>query len=92
MKTPEKLWKLVLEDLQVSISKASFNSFLLPLQITATKEIGDNRIIVEIVCPSTFHQQIIDRRYYAQLKDAIDRITEKAAKQNRLDRKPADDC
>ena len=75
----KKLWKLVLEDLQVTMTGASFTSFILPLNIKKITPVDDKRVLVDITCPNSFHQQMVEGRFYLQLKEVVDKITEKSA-------------
>jgi chromosomal replication initiator protein len=73
----KKLWKLVLEDIQVSLSEGNFATWIKPTNLEGVKEVGEDRLIVEISCPSSFNLQMIESRYYAQIKEALDKTTKK---------------
>ncbi|OGV97143.1 chromosomal replication initiator protein DnaA [Microgenomates group bacterium RBG_16_45_19] len=73
----KQMWKIVFEDLQVSMSSATFSSWIKPLSLQAMAAVGESRLIADIVCPSPFHINIVEQRYYAQIKDAFDRATDK---------------
>lgn len=73
----KQLWKIVFEDLQVSMSPATFSSWIRPLALKAISEVGETRLIADVACPSIFHINIVESRYYAQIKEAFDRATEK---------------
>ena len=47
----KKLWKLVLEDIQVSLSKGNFTTWIKPTNLEGIKAVGYSRLIVEISCP-----------------------------------------
>lgn len=73
----EGLWKSVSGELQVSMSEASYNSWIKPCFIKSLSKIDDERIIVEMATSSGFHLKTIDERYYGQIKKIIEKITEK---------------
>lgn len=73
---PDKLWKLVLEDLQVSLSQANFASWIKPLSYVQSKEVSGGRYLVDIDCPSSFHRSIIEKRFYGQISEALSRVLE----------------
>lgn len=72
-----RLWQLVLDDLQVSISRGIFSTWFKQTDLSRITEVDGGRQIAEIACPSSFHQQILETRYYAQIKEAFDRLTKK---------------
>jgi chromosomal replication initiator protein len=74
---PQRLWRRVLEDIEVSTSPAQFTSFLKTLQLTNVSEVGDGRMLADLDVISSFHRTIIEERYYGQLKEAFDRLTGK---------------
>ncbi len=72
----QKLWKLVLEDVQTTISKGAYSSWINTLSLAETTSVPPNRLIADLRCSSAFHQKIIEDRFYGQLKEAFDRISE----------------
>jgi chromosomal replication initiator protein len=72
----QKLWKLVLEDVQTTISKGAYSSWINTLSLVQTTSVPPNRLIADLNCSSAFHQKIIEERFYGQLKEAFDRISE----------------
>jgi chromosomal replication initiator protein len=73
----KQLWKLVLDDLQVSLSQGNYSTWIRPTELTNVTSVGEDRQIAEISCPSSFHQQMLETRYYAQIKEAVDKISKK---------------
>ncbi len=73
------LWKLVTDDLQVTLSPATFTSWIKPLQLTELSPTESGRVIADIQCPSSFHQGIIEQRFYGQIQEALSRVTKNAA-------------
>lgn len=74
---PDKLWKTVLGDLQPSLSSSMYTMWFRPAHIAEIKEVGEDRAIVTIASLSAYHTQMLEDRFYAQIKDALDRITGK---------------
>lgn len=72
-----KLWKTILEDLQVSISAAAYSSWVKPLNLVGIRGVDEKRLILEVEAPSAFHQTLIEQRFYGQIKEAADRVSEK---------------
>jgi len=70
----EGLWKSVSGELQVSISEASFNSWIRPCFVKSIAEIDEERVIVEMATPSGYHLRTIDERYYGQIKKIMEKI------------------
>lgn len=73
----EQVWRDALGELEVGISPASFSSWIKPCFIDSINKIDEERIIVELACPSGFHQKTIDERYYGQIKQIIEKLTNK---------------
>lgn len=68
--TNDLIWKSVLEELKISISKAHFQTLFLNTQLISL----DNNIAT-IGCPSGYIQSLIENRYYSLIKDILDRQT-----------------
>jgi len=69
----DQVWKDVLGELEVGVSPASFTSWVKPCFIDSITEIDGERWLVELACPSGFHQKTIDERYYGQIKQVLER-------------------
>lgn len=69
----EQIWRDVLGELEVGVSAASFSSWVRPCFIDSIREIDSERWLVELACPSGFHQKTIDERYYGQIKQILER-------------------
>lgn len=65
----DTLWKSILEEAQAQTSTASFNSWLLPLKPSSLKSSG-KKVSLEVMCPSTFHKNLIERRFSQILAQA----------------------
>jgi chromosomal replication initiator protein len=72
-----ELWKRVKDDLEVSISKAMFTMWIKPAEIIELKDVGEDRGIAVFSSPTPYHLSTLENRFYAQIKDALDRITGK---------------
>ena len=73
----EKIWQTVLENLKVTLSPASFNTWFTKTFIVEIKFLTDERQIVEIGCPNPFVSQTVENRYYGLIKDTLDQTTGK---------------
>lgn len=73
----EQLWKGVCGELEVSVSGASFSSWIKPCFIYTINEIDSERLLIELATPTGYHQQTIDERYYGQVKKALETQTGK---------------
>lgn len=71
----DQLWKTVLSDLEVSLSRGNFMTWIFPTRLVRIQRVDARRQIVEIACKSAFHRQFIEERYHGQIKDALNRIT-----------------
>lgn len=76
MMNVETLWKRCVEEMQVSLSPGTFTSWIKPLHLQATRTNASGELEVEIGCPSTFHQSIIEQRFYIQLHETLSRISQ----------------
>lgn len=72
-----ELWKRVKSDLEVSVSKGMFAMWIKPSEIVEIKEIGDERAIAVFSSPTPYHLSTLENRFYAQIKDALDRVSGK---------------
>src|SRR3990167_1795963 len=75
--TPDKLWETVIGDLQTTLSPGTFTMWIKSSRITEIKEVGEDRRIITLATNSPYHYQMLEDRLYAQIKDALDRITGK---------------
>lgn len=73
----ENLWRSVVGELEVSMSGASFNSWVRPCYIESIAEIDGERVLIELACPTGYHHQTIDNKYYSQVKRAMESQTGK---------------
>jgi len=68
--TNESIWKSVLEEIKISVSKAIFQTLFQNTQLVSL-----NNNIANIGCPSSYILDLIETRYYSLIKDVLDRQT-----------------
>jgi len=73
----ERIWKLTLDNLKLSLSTANFSTWFSQTFITQIKPVDEGRQICEIGCPSSFVANAVENRYYALIKDTLDSLTGK---------------
>lgn len=69
------VWKQTLEVIRVSVSSANFSTWFSNTFINSTKNLGDDRQLIEIGCPSSFSRGTIEKRYFGLIQDAINQVT-----------------
>lgn len=73
----QQAWKDTLESLKVSVSSATFNTWLAHTHLIDIKEIGD-RAIAEIGCNSIFIKNQVESRYQGLIQDVLSQVLSKA--------------
>lgn len=68
----KNLWRQVLEELRVSVSKPIFQTLLSQTELVSLEE-----DIATIACPSLYVQNLVEGRYYSLIKNCLDRQTQK---------------
>lgn len=71
----DKIWKQVLDTIKISLSAGSFSTWFSQTFINNIQELGQNRQIVEIACPSPFIADGIEKRYFGIVQDALNGIS-----------------
>lgn len=71
------LWNKTLADLQVSMSTQHFHMWITTCRLTEAREVGNDHLICVVSTPSAMHLQMIEGRFYASLKEAVDRVSGK---------------
>lgn len=74
MITNAELWQRGIEDIQVSLSPATFGSWIKPLVLEGTTSTPEGDLLVSIGCPSAFHKSIIEQRFLPQLMESLGRV------------------
>lgn len=75
--TAQELWERTQADIQTSVSESTFAMWIAPTEAIALKEIEGDRAILILSSPTLFHRNALEQRYYAQIKEALDRIGDK---------------
>jgi len=75
--TQKRLWRSVLADLELGLSKANFTAYLQKTTLKGVTQVDETRQIVDVGCPTSFHQSVVEGRYYNQIKEVLDRLTKK---------------
>ncbi len=66
-----KVWQEVLSILRVSVSSATFSTWLSQTHLVSLRKVDEKRYIAEIGCPSIFIKSTVERRYFGLLQDAL---------------------
>ena len=72
----DKIWKETLEVLRVSVSDATFGTWLVHTHLSDVKEIG-GRVVCEIGCNSIFVKSQVEQRYFGLIQDTLAKHFEK---------------
>jgi len=73
-----KIWQDILEVLRISVSDATYKTYLSHTHLIDLKEVGD-RVIAEVGCESFFIKQQVEQRYFGLIQDTISKQLEKNA-------------
>ncbi len=73
----DELWKTILSDLELSMSRGNFMTWIRPARINRVQQLDVNKQMVEIAVPSAYHKQYIEGKYIDAVQEALDRITQK---------------
>lgn len=74
---PELIWAQVLKDLSKSMSSMVFSTWIKPLKLSQIEKVGEDRAIVHLTADSPYVAQQAELRCYAQIKQVIDKSTNK---------------
>ncbi|AKM83096.1 chromosomal replication initiator protein DnaA [Candidatus Woesebacteria bacterium RIFOXYC1_FULL_31_51] len=72
----DKVWKDTLEVLRVSVSDATFGTWLTHTHLSDVKETG-GRVVCEIGCNSIFVKSQVEQRYFGLIQDTLTKQFEK---------------
>lgn len=72
-----QVWEDALGELEVSISGPNFGAWIKPCFIDSIRPMDEERLLIELACPSNFHRNTIDQRYYGQIKQIFEKLTGK---------------
>ncbi len=70
-------WKAVLAELELSISPVYFPTWIKPLSMASIEDLGERGQLATILCPSSYHQTMVEQRYKEQIQRSIERISGK---------------
>lgn len=73
----QQAWKDTLESLKISVSSATFSTWLAHTHLVDIKEVGD-RAIAEIGCNSIFIKNQVEGRYQGLIQDTLSQVLGKA--------------
>ncbi len=73
----KELWRAILTELEISLSASNFSTWIAPCQLLEIKKVDKKRQILQIAVPSLFHRNMVENRYYAQIKEIADRLSNK---------------
>src|SRR5258706_4930962 len=73
----DKLWSRVCGELGVMMSPVTFNTWIKPCLIRSITPIDDQRILIELTTPSTYHNNTVETKYYSLIKQAMEKVSKK---------------
>ncbi len=72
----QKLWKIILEELKLSLSTANFNTWFKESRLVGFKNSG-KKAMVRIGLANAFLKETVESRYREQIKEILERVVEK---------------
>lgn len=72
---PEDVWKKSLADLEVSMSGQHFHMWIEKASLVELRPVGDTHAIAILSAPTAMHAQMIEGRFYATVKETLDRVS-----------------
>lgn len=73
--SPQDIWSRATADLQVSMSTQHFRMWIASSALVETRVVGEDHMIGVIASPSAMHINMIEGRFYATLKEALDKAS-----------------
>ena len=67
----EQIWHDVLGSVRVSVSAATYNTWLVHSHLASLRKLDQERYLAEIGCASTFVKTTLESRYFGLIQDAI---------------------
>ncbi|MBP7700889.1 chromosomal replication initiator protein DnaA [Candidatus Woesebacteria bacterium] len=71
------IWELVCGQLQIQLSPAVFNTWIVSNPITSMEYLEDNKCVAIITSPTAFHSTNLKKNLHIQIKQSLDKITGK---------------
>ena len=70
----EQVWHEVLESVKVSVSSATFSTWLTQTHLASLRKMDTERYLAEVGCASSFVKATVEKRYFGLLQDSIMRV------------------
>lgn len=67
----EQVWAQVLSSVRVSVSEATFNTWLTNTHLASLRKLDTNRYVADIGCTSLYVKSTVEKRYFGLLQDAL---------------------
>jgi len=67
----EQAWHEVLESIRVTVSSASYNTWLSQTHLSSLRKLDTNRYLAEIGCASLFVKATVEARYFGLIQDSL---------------------
>lgn len=77
MSVQDQTWSSVASEMEILLSGVNYETWIKPLSIVDISDIDEKRSVVRMGCPSGFHKQIVEQRYYGQIQASIEKYLEK---------------
>ncbi|PWU23445.1 hypothetical protein C5B42_02720, partial [Candidatus Cerribacteria bacterium 'Amazon FNV 2010 28 9'] len=69
------VWSRALSDMAVGMSSQHYHMWIEKVTLGELREVGDDRAIGVLFAQSAMHLQMVEGRFYASIKEALDRVT-----------------
>lgn len=73
----ELFWQSICGELTTALSPASFSGWIKPCSIISVNNIDQERLLIEIGTPSTYHNRTIEEKFYIYIKEAAEKVSKK---------------
>lgn len=70
----QQVWHEVLSSVRVSVSSATFSTWLGNTHLSSLRKLDSNRYLAEIGCASSYVKATVEKRYFGLLQDAITKV------------------
>jgi chromosomal replication initiator protein len=74
--TVAEIWRQACASLQLNMSSVNYDTWILSNPLTDFRRVGEDRAIGVITSPTAFHSSNVEKNFYAQIKEAIDQVTQ----------------
>ena len=69
------VWRAVLTDLELTLSKTYFAGYIKPLSLVSLEQEKEG-VVATLLCPTKYHVQMMEEKYGKHVQKAITRVTE----------------